>query len=116
MMLENILKKLANSDKFGFVAVKLAPASAERLRIIANALGVKDLISDSEMHATLIYDESDPIVSNYSPSNKSYKARVIDITNMGKPGHDYYAIALKLECPELTLRHKNLIAQGFSSK
>lgn len=71
-----------------------------------------DLIPVNKLHATLMYDERNPDIVP-SISDKVYKAKVVGVKMLGKPGSKWRACALELDSSEVQARHKELVKEGF---
>jgi len=69
-------------------------------------------ISINKLHSTIMYDVGSKIIADFS--NEVYKAKVVDVSLLGKPGTKYFSCALILECPAIAKRFKDLLHQGFN--
>lgn len=95
----------------GFVALKLDAAQGNEIQKIFKKAGIKSLTT-SEMHVTVIYDESDPEI-DLLKNTKVYEAKIVGVERLGKKGE---AIALILKSPQIEKRHKELKNAGFKHK
>lgn len=94
----------------GYIGVKVSQNDAIKIYELLQKLDIT--IDYNDLHATLIYDKSNPEL-NYNPDVKSYVSYPIDIQMMGKPESDYYSIALIVVSPELEKKHNELKELGF---
>lgn len=83
---------------------------SEEERIAANDVALN--IASNELHATLMYDKSDPDLDP-GVNRDSYKAEITGVERLGNPEGRHYALVLLLDSPELQTRFKELQDLGF---
>lgn len=103
--------KKQGSAGLGYVSLKVNIQDAEKLHKLLSNNGITDLISPEKMHMTLMYDESNPSVG-YEPSKKVYASRLFAIKELGEG--EWKAVVLELNSPEISARHDDLKAQGYT--
>ncbi len=86
-------------------------------RSIIDALfkaGIRGILRTEELHVTLMYDTSNPVLDNDQPDmDMVYKAGIKGIDRYGQKGSRWEAIVLKLDSPDALARHKYLIGKGY---
>ena len=95
----------------GYASLKLNDASGNNIKEILKDLGIKDIISD--LHITVMYDESNPLISMDTNPDKEYSAKIDGVKMLGEPGTKWYAIALMLDSPSINKLHDEYIEKGF---
>lgn len=95
----------------GYISLKVNLQDAKKLHKLLSDNGVTDLIPPDKMHMTLMYDKSNPSVG-YEPSKETYSSRLLSIKELGDG--DWKAVVLELLAPEVSARHDDLKAQGYT--
>lgn len=70
------------------------------------------LVAINKLHATIMYDVSNPLAQP-PKSDKLYKAKIKGVTTLGEPGNKWYAAVLLLDCPGVIERHEQLVKSGY---
>jgi len=94
----------------GYIALKPTPESAKQIHKFVSNIGIKDSIPADDLHMTIMYDESNPGVDYITPG-ALYSATVDSIEELGEG--EWKALVLKMNCPEVVKRHKELRDLGF---
>jgi len=105
------VNKLMSNHGYAELHVDLA-SGTKLYNVIVPACEELDLIPSNKLHATIMYDESNPDIVP-SLSNKVYKARIVGVKMLGKVGSKWRACALVLESDAVLERHKELVKEGF---
>lgn len=69
-------------------------------------------IASNELHATLMYDKRDPDIDP-GVNRESYQGTITDVTKLGNPNGEYYALVLEVDSPGVQKRFKELQELGF---
>lgn len=89
----------------GYCSLKLDSVQAKEINKIMKVAGI-ECIPPSEMHCTLMYDESDPNIKILK-NTSTYTAKVKGVKLLGD------AIVLELDSPGIEKRHKELKNAGY---
>lgn len=89
----------------GYCSLKLDTAQAKEIHKIMKVAGI-ECLAPSELHCTLMYDESDPNIKILKNSS-TYNATVKGVKMLGD------AIAIVMDSPGIKKRHKELKNAGY---
>jgi hypothetical protein len=95
----------------GYGSLTLTSESKKDIHKVLKSLNIKNIIND--LHITLIYDVSNPVVDFKLDKNREYSASIKDAKTLGEPGTKWFAIALTLKSKDLEDRHNDYIKAGF---
>lgn len=90
----------------GYCSLKLDTAQAKEINKIMKVAGI-ECLPPSELHCTLMYDESDPNIKILK-NTQVYNAKVTGVKMLGD------AIAITMDSPGITKRHKELKNAGYN--
>ena len=94
--------------KNGYVGVSLHSDDARAINDWLKETGVSNTISANDMHATLFYASEGMSEIDVNPNVNYQSAVKNDITYMGEPESEWYAIAIHLGGGELSERHERI--------
>lgn len=101
---------MKNHTNVGYVALRLSERDAYRITTLLDSMGIKDTIPNDEMHMTLMYDESNPMLSdradNLVDPKLMYPVDVIGVDVLGDPDSEYRAVVLKTRSKSVDSRHQ----------
>lgn len=108
------IKKVAKlMSNHGYAELHVDLASGTKLyNVICPACENLELIPMNKLHATIMYDETNPDIVP-SLSNKVYKAKIVGVKMLGKVGSKWRSCALIVESEAVLERHKELVKEGF---
>lgn len=96
----------------GYASLSLDNESTQKIHEVLKELGITDYITD--LHITLVYDRSNPVIDMNVNTIKKYSAGITSADTLGDMSSKWGAIALKLDAPSIVVRHKDYIDAGFT--
>lgn len=111
----NKIKKVAKPMlNHGYAELQVDLNSGEKLyrAIIPEVPEGTDLIPVNKLHATLMYDKTNPDIIPRS-NNTIYKGKIVGVEMLGNVGSQWRAVVLLLESETVQNRFKELTKQGF---
>lgn len=95
----------------GYSSVALTKPSDDYVRACFPMLNLED-----GLHASIIFDNE--LTKNYVGDipQVTYELRPIGLRFMGEEGSEWASIALECVCTELTMRHRDLLNIGYTTK
>lgn len=101
-------KQFLQESEGVYVGARFDESSIENLKSLQRVLGINNPVSDSDFHVTVLYSRN-PI--KVEPKEYTFVAKAICVESW-EQRNGKWATVVKLECPELSQRHQELIEQG----
>lgn len=102
-------KEFKEQSQGVYVGAKFSHESIVNLLRLQDALGLVEPTPADKMHVTVLFSRKNIPVSLES---YKFKALPVEIETWKSSSGKKNVVVLKLQCPELTKRHNDLIAQG----
>lgn len=107
------VNKLMSGQGYAELQVDLGSGSKLYGAIVPALPEGSDLISMNRLHATIMYDKSNPDVFP-TKNDKVYTAKIVGVKMLGDPTSRWRACVLELDSDSVQTRHKALKEAGFN--